>query len=129
MSLVHIGPKAMLHKRCTICYFGLFQFKIMRLQAVLKGSVVVNRSSQNGPACFITFVCLVAPLKALVWMSLRPGIGQSPGLALYEFGPKWELLSFQMHRIEGLNYSHDFLLLPDYYILHMTPFVEISKLG
>lgn len=75
------------------------------------------------------FLCLVAIHKALVWMSVRPGVGRPPALALYEFGPKWELLSFQMHHIEGLNYSHDFLLLPDYYILHMTPFVEISKLG
>ncbi len=62
-------------------------------------------------------------------MSVRPGVGKPPSLALYEFGPKWELLSFQLHHIEGLNYAHDFLLLPDYYIVHMTPFAEITKLG
>lgn len=71
----------------------------------------------------------MAVLKALVLMSLRPGIERPPALALYEFGSKWELLSFQMHHIEGLNYAHDLLVIPDYYILHMTPFVEITKLG
>ena len=75
------------------------------------------------------FLCLVSALKALVWMSVRPGVGRPPALALYELGPKWELLSFQMHHIEGLNYAHDLLVVPDYYILHMTPFAEINKLG
>lgn len=31
-----------------------------------------------------------------------------------------------MHHIDGLNYAHDFLLLQDYYIFHMTPFADIT---
>lgn len=34
-----------------------------------------------------------------------------------------------MHHIDGLNYAHDFLLLPDYYVFHMTPFVKIGLKG
>lgn len=31
-----------------------------------------------------------------------------------------------MHHIDGLNYAHDFLLLDDYYVFHMTPFSAYS---
>lgn len=34
-----------------------------------------------------------------------------------------------MHHIDGLNYAHDFLLLPDYYVFHMTPFAKMSLKG
>ena len=45
-----------------------------------------------------------------------------PILALYEFDEAWNLHQRLIHSIPGLNYAHDLLLLPDYYILHMTPF-------
>ena len=60
-------------------------------------------------------------------MSLKPGFGSmKPSLAIYEFDKCWNLLQYQMHHIDGLNYAHDFLLLKDYYIFHMTPFVPLS---
>lgn len=34
-----------------------------------------------------------------------------------------------MHHIDGLNYAHDFLLLPDYYVFHITPFAKIDLKG
>lgn len=49
-----------------------------------------------------------------------------PILALYEFDEAWNLHQCHIHSIEGLNYAHDFLLLPDYYIIHMTPFVSLD---
>lgn len=49
-----------------------------------------------------------------------------PSLAIYEFDRNWRLVQHQLHRIHGLNYAHDFLLLPDYYVFHMTPFVDTS---
>ena len=61
-------------------------------------------------------------------LSIRPGVGRLPSLTFYEFDPHWNLVAHQSHHIEGLNYAHDFLLLPDYYILHMTPFVNVSSL-
>ncbi len=37
-----------------------------------------------------------------------------------------ELATYQLHHIEGLNYAHDFLLLRDYYVFHMTPFADMT---
>lgn len=60
-------------------------------------------------------------------MGLRPGVGRlKPILALYEFDVAWNLHQCHIHSIEGLNYAHDLLLLPDYYIIHMTPFVSLD---
>jgi all-trans-8'-apo-beta-carotenal 15,15'-oxygenase len=78
--------------------------------------------------------CLAAHFRidvkknVLVCLSIRPGVGRPPSLVLYEFDPHWKLLAEQTHHIEGLNYAHDFLLLKDYYILHMTPFVDVSSI-
>ena len=57
---------------------------------------------------------------------MKPGIKSKPSLAIYEFDRCWQLLEHQMHHIDGLNYAHDFLLLEDYYIFHMTPFSPYS---
>lgn len=60
-------------------------------------------------------------------MSIRPGLGSvKPSLYIYEFNQNWQLIQKQLHNIDGLNYAHDFLLLPDYYVFHMTPFVSVS---
>ena len=61
---------------------------------------------------------------------MRPGgLRHKPSLAIYEFTPSWQLHQRQLRSIPGLNYAHDFLLLPDYYIFHMTPFVKMSWLS
>lgn len=58
---------------------------------------------------------------------MRPGFSRAkPSLAIYEFDPSWQLHQKQIHHIDGLNYGHDFVLLPDYYVFHMTPFVKGS---
>ncbi len=54
------------------------------------------------------------------------GGGRKPSLAIYEYDDKWNLLQYQLHHIEGLNYAHDFLLLRDYYVFHMTPFADMT---
>ena len=60
-------------------------------------------------------------------MGMKPGVGgHKPSLAIYEFDERWNLLQYQLHHINGLNYAHDFLLLPDYYVFHMTPFADMS---
>lgn len=65
--------------------------------------------------------------KRLVCMGLKPGVGSyKPTLVIYEFDERWTLLQSQVHHIQGLNYAHDFLLLPDYYVFHMTPFANMS---
>lgn len=79
------------------------------------------------PDCLYTSLCGVVVFQQLVCMSMRPGFSQkSPSLTVYEFDPSWNLCQKQIHHVEGLNYAHDFVLLPDYYVFHMTPFVKGS---
>lgn len=58
-----------------------------------------------------------------------PFLGKLPKLHMCEFDEKWNLKFEQYLEIEGLNYVHDFLITPNYYILHITPFVDVSKEG
>ncbi|XP_001635106.2 apocarotenoid-15,15'-oxygenase [Nematostella vectensis] len=69
-----------------------------------------------------------AEKERIVCISVRPGFRRAPCLGIYEFDRRWRLCQKQLHHIEGLNYSHDFILLPDYYVFHMTPFVTTSML-
>ncbi|KAL5459802.1 hypothetical protein EMCRGX_G033178 [Ephydatia muelleri] len=63
----------------------------------------------------------------LVCMGMKPGVGHlPPSLAIYEFDEGWKVVKHQLHHIPGLNYSHDFLLLPDYYVFHLTPFANMT---
>ena len=75
--------------------------------------------------CSIT--CVIHAQQRLVCISVKPGVGKvDPSLGIYEFDPHWRVVQHQLHHIKGLNYAHDFLLLPDYYVFHMTPFVDTS---
>ncbi|ORY44294.1 carotenoid oxygenase [Rhizoclosmatium globosum] len=73
--------------------------------------------------------------RTLVTLSLKPEIPAVPGtvraaqpplLVMNEYDEAWRLIQTQRHNIPGLNYSHDFLLTENYYILHMTPFVKLT---
>ena len=61
--------------------------------------------------------------------SLRPGLQKAPTLQIVEFDQHWRLQKKLTLSIPGLNYSHDFLLFPDYYLFHMTPFTEVTVKG
>jgi len=63
----------------------------------------------------------------LVCFSLRPGLRSSPRLDVMEYNQDWSLHIKHELKVPGLNYAHDFLLLPDYYIFHITPFTSVSK--
>lgn len=77
--------------------------------------------------CFAAHFRIDSERQRLVCLSLRPGFSQiKPSLAVYEFSCSWQLCQKQIHHIDGLNYGHDFVLLPDYYVFHMTPFVKGS---
>lgn len=76
--------------------------------------------------CFAAHFRIDSERKRLVCISHRPGFSQRPSLTVFEFDPSWQLCQKQIHHIEGLNYAHDFILLPDYYVFHMTPFVKGS---
>ena len=64
----------------------------------------------------------------LVMFSLRPGVkGSQPWLEINEFNRRWNLVNNNKLSIDGLNYAHDFLLFPSFYVFHMTPFVNVSS--
>ncbi len=63
----------------------------------------------------------------LVVISLRPGLRKGSVLSICEFDRSWRLLQKQMHRIKYLNYAHDFVLTPFYYVFHITPFVKVGQ--
>ena len=58
--------------------------------------------------------------------SQRPGLSAPPCLVIYEFNKDWSLHQKIVSRIPGLNYMHDLCLLPDYYLVHITPFVKVT---
>ncbi|XP_065186403.1 apocarotenoid-15,15'-oxygenase-like [Sycon ciliatum] len=62
----------------------------------------------------------------LVCIALRPGLRRAATLDIMEFDWSWNVVQRKRVSVDGLNYAHDFLLLPDYYVFHMTPFVKIS---
>ncbi|ORX89145.1 carotenoid oxygenase [Basidiobolus meristosporus CBS 931.73] len=65
---------------------------------------------------------------SLVTLSVKPGLGnEKPRLGINEYGRKWELKYNQVFNIPGLNYAHDFLLSKHFYLVHMSPFVKISR--
>jgi len=65
--------------------------------------------------------------KRLIVFSQRPGLGRMPCVDVFEFNQDWSLYSKQRCLVEGLNYMHDICMVPDYYIIHITPFVKVSS--
>lgn len=65
--------------------------------------------------------------QRLICFSLRPSLRGAPALDIFEFDKAWNCLEQKHFEIAGLNYAHDFALLPDFYIFHMTPFVKMPK--
>ncbi|KAI8810825.1 carotenoid oxygenase [Cladochytrium replicatum] len=65
----------------------------------------------------------------LVTLSLKPEIPgvKLPVLQMNEYDSQWKLIRSKVVHVPGLNYAHDFVLTPNYYIIHKTPFVKMSK--
>eukprot|EP01060_Flectonema_neradi_P031785 TRINITY_DN490_c3_g1_i1.p1 TRINITY_DN490_c3_g1~~TRINITY_DN490_c3_g1_i1.p1 ORF type:complete len:548 (+),score=73.66 TRINITY_DN490_c3_g1_i1:55-1644(+) len=66
----------------------------------------------------------------IVLVAFKPGIEllkTKPQIRLYEFDRSWKLHKKTKVSVPGLNYAHDFILTPNWYVLHMTPFVNTSK--
>ncbi|KAK3837916.1 MAG: carotenoid oxygenase [Linnemannia elongata] len=65
-------------------------------------------------------------LDRLVTMSAKAGVNRLPSLQINEYGRQWAVKSLQTFHIPGLNYAHDLLLSKNFYIVQITPFVNIS---
>lgn len=63
----------------------------------------------------------------LVVIGFRARVGKRPPLLrVLEYDREWNLVKDATLNVESVNYAHDFLLTPDYYIFHATPFVKTS---
>ena len=65
----------------------------------------------------------------LALVAFKPGVEllkMKPKIRLYEYDRAWGLQRKTSVSLPGLNYAHDFLMTSDWYILHMTPFVDTS---
>eukprot|EP01080_Neovahlkampfia_damariscottae_P003634 gene3634-6450_t len=63
-------------------------------------------------------------------VSFRQGISfmnKKPLVQFTEFDRSWNAVRTTRVSIDGLNYIHDLLLTPHYYLVHMTPFVKLGK--
>ncbi|KAF9913948.1 hypothetical protein BX616_009265 [Lobosporangium transversale] len=65
-------------------------------------------------------------LDRLVTMSAKPGVNRLPSLQINEYGRQWVAKSLQTFHIPQLNYAHDLLLSKHFYIVQITPFVNVS---
>ncbi|KAK3814651.1 MAG: carotenoid oxygenase [Linnemannia gamsii] len=65
-------------------------------------------------------------LDRLVTMSAKAGVSRLPSLQINEYGRQWAVKSLQTFHIPGLNYAHDLLLSKNFYVVQITPFVNIS---
>merc|ERR550534_2875349 len=61
----------------------------------------------------------------LVLIGFKPGTRKKPVLTIVEFDPQWNAVQKQTLHIPGLNYVHDLLVSPNWYIVQMTPFVKL----
>jgi len=69
-----------------------------------------------------------ADLDVLVGVGFKPGSpGHKPALAVLEYDRAFNTIQENIFHIQGLNYVHDFLMTPKYYIFHMTPFVDVGE--
>ncbi|KAF9426192.1 hypothetical protein BGZ76_002869 [Entomortierella beljakovae] len=67
-------------------------------------------------------------LDRLVTMSAKPGLNRTPSLQINEYGRQWAVKSSQTFNIPGLNYAHDMLMSKNFYIVQISPFVDVSSI-
>eukprot|EP01062_Namystynia_karyoxenos_P058364 TRINITY_DN49921_c0_g1_i1.p1 TRINITY_DN49921_c0_g1~~TRINITY_DN49921_c0_g1_i1.p1 ORF type:complete len:537 (+),score=191.92 TRINITY_DN49921_c0_g1_i1:77-1612(+) len=66
-------------------------------------------------------------LNRLVTVGFKPGPpGGRAALRIVEYDERWQVTRAATHRIPGLNYVHDLLVSPSWYVVQMTPFVKVS---
>jgi all-trans-8'-apo-beta-carotenal 15,15'-oxygenase len=70
-----------------------------------------------------------ADLDVLVTNSFKPSnplAKRPPKISFYEWDRSLKLRTAARLEIDSVNYSHDFILTPNYYIVHVTPFIDLS---
>eukprot|EP01064_Diplonema_japonicum_P015617 TRINITY_DN23355_c0_g1_i1.p1 TRINITY_DN23355_c0_g1~~TRINITY_DN23355_c0_g1_i1.p1 ORF type:complete len:545 (+),score=173.30 TRINITY_DN23355_c0_g1_i1:52-1635(+) len=93
----------------------------------------VGRDSLNGTLDIGTFSAhfrLDAEQDLLCTVAFKAGLEMlktKPQVRLYEYDRAWNMVRKTKVSVPGLNYAHDFGLTPNWYVLHMSPFVNTSK--
>lgn len=62
-------------------------------------------------------------------MQAKPGAMRDPSVRFYEIDKDCNVVEEATFQVPGLNYVHDLSVTPSFYIVHMTPFVEVSVEG
>jgi all-trans-8'-apo-beta-carotenal 15,15'-oxygenase len=66
-----------------------------------------------------------ADLDVYVTVGFKAGTPTIPGrISLYEFDRSLKLKVATRLQLQGCNYAHDFLISPNWYILHASPFID-----
>eukprot|EP00397_Hematodinium_sp_SG-2012_P030412 GEMP01032213.1.p1 GENE.GEMP01032213.1~~GEMP01032213.1.p1 ORF type:complete len:318 (+),score=44.93 GEMP01032213.1:90-956(+) len=65
-------------------------------------------------------------LNRICVIGFKPGLKANPILTIVEFDSQWNAAAKQIVRVPKLDYVHDLLVTPSWYIVQMSPFVEIS---
>ena len=66
-------------------------------------------------------LCLIAFRAGLELLKSKPQ------LRFYEYDRQWRMVKKTKVSVPGLNYAHDFVLTPSWYVAHMSPFINTSK--
>jgi all-trans-8'-apo-beta-carotenal 15,15'-oxygenase len=69
----------------------------------------------------LDIICSVSFKQGVSFMNRKPMI------QFTEFDRSWNAVRTSTASINGLNYAHDLLMTPHFYIVHMTPFVKLGK--
>ena len=70
-----------------------------------------------------------ADLDMFVTCSFKPGnpvAKRGPRLSFYEWDRQMKLVRASRLELEHVHYAHDFIMTPNYYIVHVTPFIDLS---
>jgi all-trans-8'-apo-beta-carotenal 15,15'-oxygenase len=64
----------------------------------------------------------------MVTCGFRVGVfGTKPQLSVYEWDRTMKLLQATRVSVPGLHYAHDFLMTPNWYLFHITPFIDVTE--
>eukprot|EP00736_Rhodelphis_marinus_P008662 Rmarinus@m.28320 len=71
--------------------------------------------------------CYDPKTHRIVTHAFRPSLRGNASLQILEFDESWKCHKNIVLKVPGLNYTHDFAITENYYILQKSPFVKMDK--
>lgn len=107
-------------------------------QETFGGALLKRADGSGGSVCAHMRTDAISGRTAAVQLS-PPGIQGTnsdgspcwrlPCVRFFELGPSGSVECESEHYVAGLNYVHDLSLTPSFYVVHMSPFAEVSYEG